>query len=272
MSLTVEHIGQRPAIAVEHGGEGPLVMFLHGIGGRRQNFATQLPVFANDWHTAAWDARGYGDSDDYRGALDFNDFSRYLVRVLDHLNVEKAHLVGQSMGGRICLDFYALFADRVATLTLCGVHASFGEFTEAERREFVDRRRKPLMEEGKTPAEMAPPLARHLLAPDAPDEVFDQVVASVSALHVESYVKTIEATTHYDRSGILSEIAAPTLVVVGEHDALTSPAMERELADRIPGARYELMTGCGHMANLERPEEFNRIIGDFVTQHRDLAR
>lgn len=267
----VEKIGPAPQIAVEHDGDGVLVMLLHGIGGRRQNFTDQLPVLAGDYHAAAWDARGYGDSDDYEGPLDFSDFSRDLARVLDHFGAGKAHLIGQSMGGRISLDFYALFPERVATLTLCGVHASFGEFTEAERREFVDCRRKPLMEEGKTPAEMAPPLARHLLAPDVSDEVFDQVVASVSALHVESYVKTVEATTRYDRSGILGEIAVPSMVVVGEHDALTSVEMERDLADRIPGARFEIMPGCGHMANLERPDEFNRIIGEFIAEHRDLA-
>ncbi len=267
----VEKIGPAPRITVEHGGDGPLVMLLHGIGGRRQNFIGQRPALEGAFHVAAWDARGYGDSDDYDGKLDFSDFSRDLARVLDHFGVKKAHLVGHSMGGRISLDFYALFPERVATLTLCGVHASFGEFTEQERREFVDRRRKPLVEDGKTPADMAPALARHLLSPDVSDAVFDQVVASVSALHAESYVKTVEATTRYDRSGILGEIAVPAMVVVGEHDALTSVEMERDLAERIPGARLEIVSGCGHMANMERPDEFNRIITGFLAEHRDLA-
>jgi 3-oxoadipate enol-lactonase len=272
MALTLDRIGQSPAIAVEHGGDGKLVMFLHGIGGRRQNFIEQLPVFSENFHAAAWDARGYGDSDDYRGDLDFSDFSRDLIRVLDHFDVEKAHLVGQSMGGRISLDFYALFPERVATLSLCGVHASFGEFTEAQRQEFVDRRRKPLVDEGKTPADMAPSLASHLMAPDQNLDIYNQIVASISSLHVESYIKTIQATTYYDRSGILAEIKVPTLVVVGEHDALTSVEMKRDLAERIPGARFEIMPDCGHMANMEQPEKFNALIGGFLAEHNDLAR
>jgi 3-oxoadipate enol-lactonase len=273
MTLTLDRIGQSPSLAVEHGGpaggggDGKFVMFLHGIGGRRQNFTRQLPAFAENFHAAAWDARGYGDSDDYRGDLEFSDFSRDLIRVLDHFSVDKAHLVGQSMGGRISLDFYALFPDRVATLTLCGVHASFGDFTEAQRREFVDRRRKPLVEDGKTPADMAPELASHLMAPGGDPHVFDQIVASVSALHVDSYIKTIEATTHYDRSAILGRIKVPTLVVVGEHDALTSVEMKRDLASRIPGARFEIMAGCGHMANMEQPDEFNRLVGGFLDEN-----
>jgi 3-oxoadipate enol-lactonase len=272
MTLTVDRIGQSPANAVEHGGVGKLVMFLHGIGGRRQNFAAQLPVFAETFHAAAWDARGYGESDDYEGALEFSDFSHDMISVLDHFDVEKAHLVGQSMGGRISLDFYALFPDRVATLTLCGVHASFGEFTEAQRREFVDRRSRPLTDEGKTPADIAPALASHLTAPDKNPEIYAQIVASISALHVGSYIKTVEATTHYDRSGILGEIEIPTLVVVGEHDALTSVEMKRDLASRIPGARFEIMADCGHMANMEQPQEFNRLVGGFLEEHRELAR
>lgn len=268
---TIETIGPAPRIAVEHDGAGKLVMFLHGIGGRRHNFADQIPAFAAGYHAATWDARGYGDSDDYDGPLDFNDFSRDLARVLDHFGVQRAHLVGQSMGGRILLDFYALFPERFATLTLCGVHASFGEFTDEQRREFVDRRRKPLVDDGKTPADMAPALARHLMGPDSSDDVFRRIVASVSSLHVESYIKTVEATTGYDRSAILPQIAVPTLVVAGEHDALTSVAMEEELAGRIPGAHLEVVAGAGHMVNMEDPATFNRLVGDFIAEHRDRA-
>lgn len=269
---TTDLIGPAPRIAVEHGGDGPLVILLHGIGGRRRNFADQIPVLAGEFHVAAWDARGYGGSDDYDGPLDFADFAADLVRVMDHFDSETAHLVGQSMGGRICLETYAHFPDRIATLTLAGVHASFGEFTAAQRREFVDRRRKPLVEDGKTPAEMAPALARSLVGADAPDSVFERVVASISALHVASYIKTIEATTRYDRSAILGEIAVPTLVIGGEHDSLTPPAMIRELASRIPGARLEILPGCGHMANMERPDAFNAVVLDFLRSHRERAR
>ena len=267
-----ERIGPAPRIAVEHDGGGPLVILLHGIGGRRQNFTDQLPVFAQDHQVAAWDARGYGGSDDYAGPLDFAHFAADVIRVIDYFDSETAHLVGQSMGGRICLETYAHYPDRIATLTLAGVHASFGEFTEDKRREFVDRRRKPLVEEGKTPAEMAPALARSLVGPDVAEDVYARVVASVSALHVESYIKTIEATTHYDRSGVLADIAVPTLVIGGEHDSLTPPAMKRDLASRIPGSRLEILPGCGHMANMERPDAFNAVVLDFLRENRDRAR
>ena len=68
------------------------MVLLHGIGGNRTNWTRQVEAFSEQFHTVVWDARGYGDSDDYEGALEFEDFSRDLVALIDHFGVEKAHL------------------------------------------------------------------------------------------------------------------------------------------------------------------------------------
>src|SRR5262245_7941147 len=117
-SSKTELIGPAPRIAVEHMGSGPLVVFLHGIGGNRSNWRDQLPVFAERFHAVAWDARGYGDSDDYDGPLSYDDFCCDLVRVLGHFNADRAHLVGLSMCGFIAKDFYGLISTRVGWLVL----------------------------------------------------------------------------------------------------------------------------------------------------------
>src|ERR1700685_1032247 len=121
-----ELVPPAPQIAVDHMGQGKLVICMHGIGGNRTNWHDQLPEFSRHFHVGSWDARGYGMSDDYEGPLDFHDFARDLVRVLDHFSARKAHLVGLSMGGLIAMDFNALFPERVATLTLCGSLPGFG--------------------------------------------------------------------------------------------------------------------------------------------------
>src|ERR1039458_10557384 len=112
-----EHVPGVPSIAIDRSGGGPLVLFMHEIGGNRTNCQEQLPVFGEKFHAVAWDARGYGASDDYEGPLDFGDFGRDLIRVLDHFQVNRAHLVGLSMGGLIAFDFHAAHPNRVATLT-----------------------------------------------------------------------------------------------------------------------------------------------------------
>ena len=107
-----------PRIAYDHLGMGDVVLFLHGIGGNRTNWRDQLPAFVERFHAVASDARGYGLSDDYSGPLNFGDFATVILRLLDHLSVRTAHIVGLSMGGRIALGFMARSPDRVKTLTL----------------------------------------------------------------------------------------------------------------------------------------------------------
>lgn len=266
--IKTERILSSPAIALDHGGDGEFVIFMHGIGGNRTNWADQLPVFAEHFHAAAWDARGYGDSDDYDGPLDFSDFARDLVKVLDHFGVERAHLVGLSMGGRIAQDFYALFPDRAATLSLVATFTGFKNFSPEERQKFVDLRKKPLVEEGKEPKDIAPVVAKTLAGPHATDEQIGRLVASMSALHKESYIKTIEATTMFDRTPELEKIAVPTLLVFGENDSLTTKEMGEEMAGRIPGAEYVLVEKSGHLVNLEQPEVFNRAVLDFLLKYK----
>jgi 3-oxoadipate enol-lactonase len=265
-------IGPAPTIVVEHAGNGPLVMFLHGIGGNREHWRDQLPVFAKPFHAAAWDARGYGDSDDYEGPLSFADVSRDLIRVFDHFGAARAHIVGLSMGGRIAQEFAALFPERVATLTLADTHASFKDFPPETQRSFVSRRLKPLVEEGKSPAEIAPLVARSLMGPNASEAMVQRLISSGAKLHKESYIKTVKSTVDFDRRDDLKRIRVPTLVLNGEHDTLTPPAMARDLAAQIPGARLEIIADAGHLINIEQPEVFNRLVLDFLLANRDLAR
>ena len=261
-----------PRIAVEHIGAGPLVMFLHGIGGDRSTWAHQMTAFAaNGYCAAAWDTRGYGDSDDYDGALSFTDIADDLARVLDAFAVNRAHIVGTSMGGRISLEFYANHPDRFATLTLAGVHARFGAFSLEAQRQFVDARRKPLIEDGLDPVDIAPAVIGKLAGPNSPDDARTRAIAAMARLHKHSYIKTVEATTQFDREHVLGEIAVPTLVIGGEFDPLTPPDMTRKVAADITDAEYHLIYDVGHLGNLENPVEFNRLLDQFLARFRDRA-
>jgi len=267
-----DYVPGRPRIAVDRMGEGPLLVFLHGIGGNRTNWHDQLPAFAGEFHAMAWDARGYGLSDDYDGPLDFADFVADLLRLLDHFEAEKAHLCGLSMGGRILQDFYPRHADRVASLVLCDTFPGFdASFTPEKRAEFVRLRKQPLLE-GKEPKDIAPIVAKTLIGPKSPPAAFDRLVASMTALHKESYIKTIEATTQYDRVADLPKIKVPTLLVFGADDRLTPPAIGRQMAAAIPGSKLVIIEDAGHLPNIERPQAFNAPVLDFLRQHRELAR
>ena len=268
----VIRIGTAPRIAVEYIGEGPLVMMLHGIGGDRSTWAHQLLHLAESGYcAAAWDARGYGDSDDYDGPLSFTDMARDLANVLDAFAVDKSHIVGTSMGGRISLETYANFPDRFASLTLAGVHARFEAFSPEAQRDFVESRRKPLIQDGLSPADLAPKVIGKLAGPNAPDDAKTRATAAMSRLHVNSYIKTVESTTKFDREHVLSELVVPTQVIGGEFDPLTPPDLTGKIAAGIKGAEYHLIYDVGHLGNLENPLEFNRLLTQFLSRYRDRA-
>jgi len=262
--LKLERIGPAPRIAVHHAGSGPLVIFLHGIGGNKTNWRDQMPAFARAFHAVAWDARGYGDSDDYEGPLRYPDFADDLARVIDHFGVPRAHLVGLSMGGSIMQEFHSRYADRIASMTLCDTRGTFGtKPSQDANAEFIRLRLEPLRN-GKEPRDIAPTVARSLVAPGTAPEIEQRLIDSIAALHKLSYMKTIEGRATWRCAFDPSTVTVPTLVVCGSEDRLTPPEASRELADAIPGAKLALVPGAGHLSNIENPAAFNRIVLDFL--------
>jgi 3-oxoadipate enol-lactonase len=270
IKTSVDKIGPAPRVAVEHAGSGDFVIMLHGIGGNRLNWTDQIEAFAPHFHAAAWDARGYGDSDDYEGPLNFAGYADDLARVLDHFGVRRAHVVGLSMGGRIAMDFVARYSDRLATLVLCDTHKGFAAMPEDRKSAFIASRKAPLLA-GKEPKDIAEPVARSLVGPKASDTAFRRLVDSMSRLHKESYIKSIEASVRMDARSDLANIKVPTLVVVGADDRLTPPDVARELASEIRGAELAVIPDAGHLANIEQPEAFNAAVLQFLRKHASAA-
>jgi len=265
--IRTERILDNPTICIDHAGEGEMLVLMHGIGGNRTNWTEQVEAFSDYFHTVAWDARGYGDSDDYNGPLDFSDFARDLLRLLDHFGVEKAHIGGLSMGGRIAQDFYVLFPARVKTLLLVSTFAGFKHFSQEEKQRFVNLRRKPLTEEGKEPKDIAPIVAKTLIGPEATVEQYQRLVDSMAALHKESYIKTVEATTMYDRSAELEDIAVPTQMIYGENDSLTKPELGEQMAAQIKDCEFTIIPKAGHLVNLEQSDLFIETMLPFLLKH-----
>lgn len=247
-------VGPAPRLALSVAGDGPLLLFLHGLGGRRQNWDAQLAVFSKHFKAVAWDARGYGDSDDYEGSLQFSVFSEDVLRVLDFLKMEKASLVGLSMGGRIARNFALDHPERVDRLVLANTTPGFAALTPKEVQEFVERRRN------------ADPLAQAklLVSPHAREGALDDLVASLGAVHRESYFKTMEASVAQDQAAPIEKIRAPTLVVTSDGDRLYPPAIAQDMARRIPGARLATIEGAGHLSNMEQPDRFNQVVLEFL--------
>lgn len=267
MTPITERIGPAPRIAVTRAGEGPLLVLMHGIGGNRSNWSEQLPAFAQHFTTVAWDARGYGDSDDYPDKLRFEDFSADLTRVLDHYGAGRAHLLGISMGGRIAIDFCARAPERVATLVVADTSAGSKVVASREKvEEFLALRKAPLLS-GKTPADIAPHVADSLASPATTDSVRARMIESLAALHCESYLKTLDTVTRYTTFPDFASIRTPALVLVGEYDRIATPEYAREMAKQMR-ARFVLLPNAGHMSNMENASAFNAAALEFLLEHK----
>ena len=245
-----------PRLAVSVAGSGELVLFLHGIRGNRRNWAAQIEFFSRRFKAAAWDARGYGDSDDYEGPLQFEYFTGDVMRVAEHFKAQKLHLVGLSMGGRIARNVALRAPERVRSLVLISSNPGFDAMSPESVKRFVTERRT------RTPQTLA-----KLLGSRASRAAYDELLDSVARIHDASYQKTLEASVAQDRAAPIERISCPTLVIAGEEDTVYPPELAEEMARRIPGAELLMLERTGHLANLEQPDRFNKAVFDFVSRH-----
>ncbi len=247
----------------EEAGSGDLTLVcLHGISSNSRSWRHQLAGLSACYRVIAWDARGYGNSDDPPGPFAMTDFADDLAGLLDALGLEQAVIVGLSMGGVIAQEFYRRHAPRVRALVLADTNNGGGARPEADRRARLEARLKAV--ETMLPAEMARQRAPKLLSPYAPPELLTEVEAMISQVHLVGFRYAALALDRADTRDVLSSIAVPTLVLWGEHDTVTPLVEAVALRDAIPGAQFAVIPGAGHLSNLEQPAAFNHTLTDFL--------
>ena len=266
MSVTSIKIGSKPSISVDYSGQGEMVLFLHGIGGKKKNWKNNINFFSKNFLTVAWDTRGYGDSDDYNGELDFDNILDDLKKVIDFFKKTRAHIVGLSMGGQIATLFYDKYPNYVKTLTLCDTHFGLSNLSPTEIEKFINLRKEPLLN-GKVPKDIAPSVASTLIGDNNNISAYNQLVESMSLLHKESYLKTIESSMRTEHRHIFKNIKVPTLIMVGELDTLTPPSMSKSIMNEIKGSYLKIIPKAGHLINIEEPDIFNQNLIQFLDKH-----
>lgn len=240
------------------------LLFLHGVGGGRAAWDRQLPYFAERGYRAlAWDQPGYGGTP----AVDPYDLAQVTTALEQHIGDEPAILVGHSMGGFIAQEAYARFPERVRALVLCFTSAAFGGSGGDFARQFVAARIAPL-DEGKTMAEIAArlmPAMRGSRSDPSGLALAERVMAAVPA---QTYRKAVQLLTTFDRRAQLERIAVPTLLIAGSDDRVAPPGVMERMAQKIPGAEFVLLEGCGHLGPMDQPDPFNEALAAFLERHK----
>jgi 3-oxoadipate enol-lactonase len=251
----------------EVAGEGhPLVLLHAGVADSRM-WDEQFEFFARQYRVVRYDWRGCG-----RSAVPATSVAHYeeLAELLRHLKITRAHLVGLSFGGRIALDFTLAHPDMVEKLVLAAASASGGQ--PAPEQVQYGEAEDAALEAGDLNGATEITLRMWVDGPKrGPGEVNPAVRERVRQMQRQAYEIPFpegfsEIGLEPPAIGRLGEIKAPTLVMVGDYDIQPKIDLARWLATEIPGAQLVIIEGVAHMINMEKPEEFNRVMLDFLRQ------
>ena len=256
-------ISTQPKISIKYDGKGDLLIFLHGIGGNKDNWDLNLSTLSKYFLCVAWDTRGYGESEDYKGKLFFNDIINDLLNIYKYFGKKKAHIVGLSMGGQIACLFYEKHPNKIQSMVLCDTHFGLGNLEKKEINKFIRSRKKPLLE-GLQPKDIAIPVSQSLVGNLNNETAIQELVNSMSKLHKESYLKTIDASMSTFHDHVFPQIKIPTLILVGEKDTLTPPSMAWKIHKLIKNSKFSIIEEAGHLINIENPKAFNHKVLQFL--------
>ena len=234
------------------------VVFVHGLGGDHGMWLYQVPAFCSRFPTITLDLRGHGQSTRPAAPFGMADMAADVVRLLRALGVERAHLVGLSLGGMVAqqfaLDYPLATASLVLADTLCGAPAGF-ESVMRDALRFIEENSMAAVAQARITnafSDAADPVMRGYL--------IDRVAQNDKA----AYVLAARSGFGFSVADRLAEITAPTLVVIGDQDRVTPSPLSEDIAARIPGAHLARIAGAGHISNMERPQEFNRAVLEFL--------
>ena len=268
-------VGGRPVNTIELGSGEPALVFVHGLSGSWPNWLEQLCAFSASHRVVAFDLPGFGHSPGHAGEVSMPGYARILADALAKLGIDRAVLVGNSMGGLISAELAAEEPELVEKLVLV---SPAGVATYAEPRgDALDAGHAPraaapgarsgldgvaLRLPGR-PAAAAP--ARALGRGRAPRaDPWPARGRAARGAGTDGFMSALEAILEFDLRPRLRLIRCPTLVVWGKKDRLITWHDASRFTDEIPDAREVIYPDTGHMAMLERPREFNELLAGFI--------
>jgi pimeloyl-ACP methyl ester carboxylesterase len=252
----------------ESGSADPLLL-ITGTSPSIPLWGEMISRLAQTHRVIAFDNRGLGGSERGSGPISAASLAEDAVALLEALDVPRAHVMGWSLGSAAAQELALAHPDRVSSAVLYGTWGRCDGF----QRSVLSALRAPYVHRDMDSALAASGLAFSPQLLDHPD--FEQLLEPMLPVfpqNVEQMQVTVEqwdadlALDTIDRTGA---ITVPTLVVAGEQNLLTPPWQTQKVADAIPGARYELVTGPGssHGMHLERPDELTKIVTGFLAEH-----
>lgn len=243
-------------------GTGPAALFVHGFPLNHTMWKAQTEHLSDVRTCLAPDLAGFGaSSNDGGAALTMERHADDLVRILDAYEVERADVIGLSMGGYVALAMRERHASRFRSLTLVDTKAEADDAAGKAKR---DAGILSLRTNGRSA--LAQGMLPKLVAEGAADKLRHQLTAIIEGTDEDSIALALEGMRDRpDRTALLRGVDVPSLVICGEHDALTPPSVAREMARALPQSELVIVEGAGHMAPMENPGAVNAALRKFLS-------
>jgi pimeloyl-ACP methyl ester carboxylesterase len=250
------------SVAYRRVGRGPGLVLLHGAYEDSRIWGRQLDGLSAEFTVVAWDAPGCGLSDDPPESFGAADYGDCFAGFLKALNLTAPHVLGLSWGSMLALGFYERHPDAAASLVLASAYAGWAGSLSPDE---VARRTTQVLREVELPPEQfVGDWIPTLLTPSAPQELVDEVSATMCDFHPAGMRVAVHAMAEADYRDMLPTIAVPTLVLSGAKDVRSPIHVAEELHGQIPGSTLVVLPGAPHLANVETPDLFNAAVRDFL--------
>lgn len=249
----------------------PTVLMIQGLGADKHGWDMQRYRLSLQYRVVALDNRGAGRSDKPFGHYTLDQMADDAIAVLDHVGVERAHVVGASMGGAISQIIGLRYPERVDSLTLACTACR----NHPWRRELLAGWATAATEKGV--GAMAAEAARWVIGPRSFRRLlpaFGWLGPLAMGRTAHAFVSQVRAILEVDESVAdrLGEITAPTLVLVGNQDILTPRGDSEEIADRLPNAELVVISGAAHGFMVEHASTFNSVLLEFLERVEGMGR
>ena len=241
-------------------GDTTPIVFLHGVGSDKSVWAPQLDHFGETRRAVAFDYPGYGESEPVEGATR-DDFAASILAAMSALDIGKAHVCGLSLGGVIAIAMHHAAPRRCASLIIADSFA-----VHPDGRGIHDR--SVAASHSMTMRALAEARADVLMGSAATGQLRAEVVDTMSAIDPAAYRQGAEAVWLADQRDRAAAIDVPTMILVGEEDRITPPALSEELHRLVPNSKMAWIARAGHLANAEQPQAFNMAIESFLSEQR----
>lgn len=258
-------------------GSGEALLLIMGLAADSTAWLFQVPEFSKHYRTISFDNRGVGRSSKPTGPYTIHQMADEAVGLLDVLNVERAHVVGVSMGGMIAQELVLRHPQRVRGLVLACTYPEPGRDVEEHLQVTVERFGGKISGAGSVEVDFSainPMMFFQQMLPNVftPEFIASELPKLIQVFSgalqygfsLEAILGQVAAVMSHKATDRLHQIKSPTLVLTGDADRLVSPANSDVLAKHIPGARLMKIPGGSHGFNFETPDLFNQTVLDFL--------